>query len=1232
MSVHPVSAGQQALWLLHRRDPERVGEAYTIAAAGRIVGAVDPAALAGAFDTLVARHPALRTRFPEAPPAPGSDSDSEPDPGRTESGPAEGWDPAWPETPVQVVRPARAPRPHRQLVATGGGGEDRGLLEIVDGAGWAAAEVPERLAELAYRPFDLARGPLVRAVLVRRGGEAVLLLALHHLVGDLWSLAVLVRELGKAYRSCAAGRAGTADLEPLRLTHGEWVRRRYRALAGEEGERLWAFWRGRMESGAPPLELPTDRPRPALQSFAGEVVFRPLGRPAGDGDGPQSGLRSALGRLARRAGTQRFTALLAAYQVVLSRWSGQDDFLVGSPTAGRGDVRAAGSELAGVVGYFVNPVPIRAPLAGDPTFRDLLERLGEETAAVLAHQDLPFPWLAEHALATGAAERDPSRPPVFQTLFVLQKSPIPGMRGLGAFALGREGAPLRLDADDGGLELASVPLPQRGAQFDLSLYVTDEGGELVGSLEYNRDLFSRATAERFLDHLAAVLHGAVAEPERRISELPLLGAAERRQVLEEWAPGRLVTSDRTASERTGAPGRPGLLHERFLAAAAAAPDEEALLWAAPAAEGSAGAPGQVAEQVQALTRGALAERSARVARRLRALGVGPEVPVGVFLDRTPELVVALLGVLRAGGAYVPMDPAYPPERIATMIEDSGMPLVITGPGLAERLVSTESTASVALGGGGGGGEGGEGQEGRGVVELAALEAEAAPAPDSAAYPAIDSAIDPVSGEEPPVTPDALAYVIYTSGSTGRPKGVAISHRSASALIDWAGEELSADELAGVLAATSVCFDLSVFELFAPLSLGGRIVLASDALALGGHPAADRVTLVNTVPSAMEGLCAEGALPASVRTVCLAGEPLRGRLVDAVYSSSSSVERVLNLYGPSEDTTYSTGALCPRRAPAADGGVQEVREPTIGRALPGGRAYVVDPGLGLQPRGVPGELVLGGAGLARGYLRRPALTAERFVPDPFGPAGGRLYRTGDLAQWLPGAGRVGEPIESGDSGEPGAGELEYLGRLDHQVKVRGFRIELGEVEVALASHPQVAEAVVVVRGEGGDRRLVGYVAATGEEPPGVASLRSFLGQRLPGYMVPDALVLLDTLPRTPNGKVDRKALPEPAGGRAGVSGEYVEPETAVELILAAMWREVLDVERVGIHDSFFELGGHSISAHRLLLRVREEFGVDVPVHDLFARPTIAGLATAIAEALMAGLDEETLAEVMDGLDG
>jgi len=1130
---HPVSPGQRALWLLHQRDPAGAGAAYTIAAAGRVRGVADPEALRGAFEALVRRHPALRTVFPLG------------------AGP-EGEEPV-----PRVLEPGEAVG---------------AFFEAVDGSAWSEGEVPERLADLAYRPFDLERGPLFRVFLaqgVERSDGArntYLVLSLHHIVGDLWSLAIVVRELGKTYRALTEGQDPLAGLPELATTHAEWVSRRRRSLAGEEGERLWRFWRDHLGGGsgaegegarpraATPLELPTDRPRPALQSFAGATVARSLephsqDRPGSEPRGPV--LRRGLGRLARRSGTHRFSVLMAAWQAVLGRWSGQDEFLVGSPTAGRGGAR---SEIGGVVGYFVNPVAVRAPLHGDPTFADLVVRVGEETEAVLAHQDLPFPWLAEEL-----AERDPSRPPLFQTMMVLQKSPIPGLRGLGAFALGRTGAPLDLD----GLELASVPLPQRGAQFDLALFVTEEEGALVGSLEYASELFDRETAERLLGHLATFLAEVVEDADRPISRIPILTPGERRQVAIEWPGGG--HRDQASAE----PVRP--LHVRFLHQAAAHPEAEALV---------------VGEE--RLTYGDLDRRSRRLAASLRALGVGPEVPVGVFLERTSDLPAALLGVLRAGGAYVPMDPAYPEERVALMAGDSGMTVAVAGEGLAGRL-----------------------PPGVRAVTPAELErvGEGEPPPAEPARPGA-------------VSPDGLAYVIYTSGSTGRPKGVAITHRSASALVEWAARAFDAGELSGVLAATSVCFDLSVFELLVPLALGGRVILAPDALALPSLPAAGEVRLVNTVPSAMEGLCrvgdeeaaSEAGLPPGVRTVCLAGEVLRRRLVDAVYRASRSaggpagVQRVLNLYGPSEDTTYSTESLCP---------AGEQGEPTIGRVLPGSRGYVVDARLGLQPQGVPGELVLGGVGLARGYLGRPALTAERFVPDPFaagdsGRAGGRLYRTGDLVRWLPG------------------GEVELIGRIDHQVKVRGFRIELGEVEATLGGHPGLREVVVVVRGEGAERRLVAYVVAASEEVT-AGALRGFLGGRLPGYMVPDVFVMLEGLPRTPNGKVDRRALPDPPGDRSGSEAEYVAPETEIEILLAEIWRDVLGVERVGIHDSFFELGGHSLSAHRVLVRVRDLLGVEVPVARLFEQPTVAGLAVAIAEVLLEGADDETVAEVLGSFE-
>jgi amino acid adenylation domain-containing protein len=443
---------------------------------------------------------------------------------------------------------------------------------------------------------------------------------------------------------------------------------------------------------------------------------------------------------------------------------------------------------------------------------------------------------------------------------------------------------------------------------------------------------------------------------------------------------------------------------------------------------------------------------------------------------------------------------------------------------------------------------------------------------------------------PSPSPSNLAYLIYTSGSTGRPKGVAIEHRSATAFVHWAREWFSDEELAGVFASTSINFDLSIFELFVPLAFGGRVILGENALALAGSPAAAEVTLVNTVPSAIAELLRLGAVPPSVRTVNLAGEPLRGTLVERLYALGT-VERVLNLYGPSEDTTYSTFTLVPRGAAG---------EPTIGRAVAGSRAYVLDRALEPCPPGVPGELYLGGAGLARGYLHRPELTAERFVPDPFAAAPGeRLYRTGDLARWLPG------------------GELEFLGRIDHQVKVRGFRIELGEIEAALLAHPAVREAVVVARGESDDVQLVAYLVGRNGELE-VAALRGWLAGRLPGYMVPAAWSVLAALPLTPNGKVDRKALPEPV--RVETAAGYVAPQGPVEELVAEIWSELLRVERVGSHDSFFALGGHSLLATRVLWRLRDRLGLELPMTTLFDAPTVAGFALAVEESLLADAGE------------
>jgi amino acid adenylation domain-containing protein len=820
-------------------------------------------------------------------------------------------------------------------------------------------------------------------------------------------------------------------------------------------------------------------------------------------------LSRELATLARRRGATRFMVLLAGLDALLARLSGQSDLVVGIPVSGRTRI-----ETEELVGLFVNTLPLRVDCGGCLSALDLIGRVRRALLEAYAHQELPFEQLV-NALRT---ERDLGRSPLFQVM------------------LAPRGAEMALDLPEIVAEL--LPVDTGTFRFDLTFLLGEET-PVGGTLEYSADLFDAVTAARLAGWWRTLLEGmAAAGEEDLLAGLPLLDAAERSQLL--------ATGDggpRPVEEDVG-------LHELFARQAAASPDAVAL----------------VHGELQ-VTYGELAARAAQLAKILRGLSVGPEVPVGVCAQRTPDLIAALLGVLAAGGCYLPLDPGYPPERLALMLEDAGAPVVLLEEGLRDRLPE-------------------------GAARLVFLE--------SVGHGG--TAILP-RGEG---LPGNLAYLIYTSGSTGRPKGVAIEHRSAVALVRWARGVFAPEELSGVLASTSVCFDLSVFEIFVPLSLGGRVILAENAMELPTLPAAPEVTLVNTVPSAMAALAALDGLPPSVRTVNLAGEPLPRQLVQALHAAGA--ERVLDLYGPSEDTTYSTFAQI---NPAAAGA------PEIGRPIEGTRAYVVDAASHLLPSGVPGELLLGGAGLARGYLRRPDLTAERFVPDPYsGDPGGRLYRTGDLVRW-----------RSDRS-------LDFLGRIDHQVKVRGFRIELGEVEAVLARHPEVRQAAVVARGEGEDRRLVAYVAAgDGSAESGrhvLEALYTDMDISLPAYMVPAAVVVLESLPLTPNGKVDRRALPAPEAP-ARERDVFVPPRTSTEEMVAEIWAEVLGIERVGLGRSFFDLGGHSLRAAAVVARIRERFGLNVPLRELFVASTVEGVAARIEEELLRRASDDQLDELLALLD-
>ncbi|HZF07714.1 MAG TPA: amino acid adenylation domain-containing protein [Thermoanaerobaculia bacterium] len=1031
----PLSFAQQRLWILDRLDPGL--PAYNIPLAFTLRGPLRPAALHYALRTVVERHEALRTRFVVS------------------SAGAAG--------PVQRVEPPADP-----------------ALPQVDLAGLVAparaAEGERLLSKLGSERFDLTRGPLLKAALFTTGrDEQALLLTVHHIVADGWSLGILFRELAAAYEAAAAGRA--VDLPPLPVQYADYAIWQRRWLHGEVLERQIAFWRQRLAGLPAGSPLAADRPRPALQTWNGALV--PVAFPPA--------LAAAAHRLARAERVTPFMALLAACAELLGRTSGWVDLPIGTPVANR-----TRRETEGLIGFFANTLVLRADvgdmgdMGGRPTVRQLLARMREVTLAATTHQDLPFEKLVEEL----KPERSLALSPFFQVLFALESA----------------AAPPRL------ADLAVEPLGvETGvAKFDLSLTLARRGEEIGGACEYNTDLFDRPTIARLAGHFLALVEGFAAHPERPAGSVPWLSPGERQQLLVEWNDTRRAVAEET-------------LPARFARQAARTPDAVALL------SGEA-----------ALSYGELARRAHRLAHRLRRLAVGPEVPVGIFLEREAALVVALLGVLTAGGAYVPLDPAYPRERLAATLEDCRAPWIVTREKLAGRLPV-------------------------GPARLLLLDEVGAPDGEDLATPI---AIDPRH----------LAYLIYTSGSTGRPKGVAIEHRSAAALLAWAEEVFSAADLATVFASTSICFDLSVFEIFAPLTRGGAVVLAESALDLSAlrHPRG--VTLVNTVPSAAAELLRAGAFPATLRTLNLAGEPIPAALAAQLARLPA---RVLNLYGPSETTTYSS------LSPVAEDG----RQPPIGRPIAGTEILLLDREGRPVAIGVPGEIHIAGAGLARGYFGRPEATAASFLPRP---PGGRVYKTGDLARALP------------------DGRLEFLGRRDHQVKVRGFRIEIGEVETALARHPAVAETVVVVRHDG----LVAYVVprpgAAAVEPgnPLAAELRAELRRTLPEFMIPQAVVELPALPRTATGKVDRAMLPA-AGADAPRALAFVEPQTALEQTIAAAISEVMGVERVGREDNFFDLGGSSLLLIRLALRLEERLGRPIQPLELFRFPSVAALARFLA---------------------
>jgi amino acid adenylation domain-containing protein len=1030
----PLSFAQERLWVLDRMDPG--SPAYNIPTAVRLLGRLEVDALAWSLTEIVRRHAVLRSLFAQA----------------------DG-------VPVQIVSaPAPVPLP-------------RVDLEVLP-AGMRETEARRLARELGRQPFDLERGPMLRAALLRFGEEDhAALFTLHHIASDGWSMGVLIREVSVLYAAFREGRPSPLPELPIQyLDYARWQRG---LLTGKVLEEQLAYWREAI-AGVAPLQLPTDRPRPPFQTFRGAT--RSFAVPASTTE--------ALKALGQRQGGTPFMVLLAAFSALLHRLCGHQDIPIGTPTANRDR-----AEFEKLIGFFINTLVLRADLTGTPSFEQLLGRVRRVALAGFAHQVLPF----EKVVFELQPERDLSSSPLFQVMFTLQNTP--------AEALVLP-----------GLELRPFGTGIGTAKFDLTLNMVERPDGLAGSLEHNTDLFDRSTIDRMLGHFRSLLEQVVADPARSVVDLALLSPAEHHQLVVEW-------SDSLAPCPEGV-----RVHELIQQQVMRKPEGVA-----------------VSFQGRQLTYRELDLQAERLAARLAAAGVGPDARVAVCLDRTLEMVVALLAVWKAGAAYIPMDPSYPEERLAYVLADAGIALLLadqaTPVGLAER---------------------------------------------AAAVVRVDRDAEEEGTPAPPAWGDAAqrAYVIYTSGSTGRPKGVEVTHGALVNFLRSMSERpgLGPDDV--LLAVTSLSFDIAGLELFLPLLVGARVEIASrDAAADGSRLlrllAESGATVMQATPVTWRLLVEAGWSGGDGLAVLCGGEGLPERLAAELCERSDAV---WNLYGPTETTVWSAA----RR-------IRSGEKVAVGPPIANTGLHLLDSGLGPVPVGVPGELWIGGQGLARGYWNRPELTADRFVPDPLsGLSGARIYRTGDLARFRP------------------DGAVDFLGRADHQVKVRGFRIELGEIEAALESHASVERAVVVARGEEGARRLVAYLVPRDGDASAlsITNLRESLVRSLPDYMVPAAWVLLDALPLTPNGKVDRRALPAPDEGRPDLGTVYIAPRTALEEVLAAIWSELLRVERVGVLDSFFALGGQSLLAIQVVSRIGEALQIEVPLRRLFEAPTVGGLAEAL----------------------
>ncbi|MEG3972562.1 amino acid adenylation domain-containing protein, partial [Microcoleus sp. T2B6] len=1050
----PLSFPQEQLWFLSQLDPNNVS--YNELFALRFLGVVNIVVLEQSLNKIVARHAALRTNF------------------ATVNG-----------QPVQVIA--------ESLILT---------VPVIDLSKLPASdkeiEVQRLATEQAQKPFNLVSDPLIQgSVLKLTDTEHIFLLRTHHIVWDGWSLGIMWRELAAFYNDLSQ------DLPPLPAEYPDFAVWQKQYLTGEVLDSLQTYWKEQLIDAPPLLELPTDRARGVTQTFRGKHYRFVISKP----------LTQALIGLSRRQKVTIFMTLLAAFQTLLYRYTGQTDLCVGSPIANRDR-----SEFKDLIGYFVNTLVLRTCLAGNPSFEELLFRVRKVTLEAYTHRELPFEKLVEIL----QPERSLSYTPLFQVMFMLLD----------------ELPEIQMEA----LRVSPLAVETGITHFDLALFIEKTSSGLIGEWEYNPDLFDDATIARMTGHFQTLLEAIAANPKQAISKLPLLTEQERHQLLVEW--------NNTEIEYP----QDKCIHQLFEEQVERSPDAVAVVF-----------------EEEQLTYRELNARANQLAHYLRAKGVRLEVLVGICVERSFNMIVGILGILKAGGAYVSIDPAYPSERIAYMLDDSQLVVLLTQKQLIASL--PEHQAQVIC---------------------------------------LDSDWEEISKEsELPiitcVTPKNLAYVIYTSGSTGKPKGVCCNHTGVLNLLDdfQSRKPISIGDKCSLW--TSINFDVSVYEIFTPLLFGGSLLIPSDYLKLNSE-AFFRWLFTNQIRSAyippfMVKEMVEWLNPLEsklfLQRLLVGVEPIYERLLVEIVEKVPEL-LIINGYGPTEATVCATlYSVHPQ--------IENYRNTPIGKPVQNTQIYILDGYLQPVPIGIPGELHIAGVGLARGYLNRPDLTQEKFIPNPFSnKPSDRLYKTVDLARYLP------------------DGNIEFLGRIDNQVKIRGFRIELGEIEAAIAQHPAIRETVVIVRENAtNDKQLVAYIVLCQDLVPRISDLPYFLKQQLPDYMIPSAFVVLEALPLTPNGKVDRRALPAP-DLRKEQEKFFVAPRTPIEEMLASIWGNILSIESaVGVQDNFFELGGHSLLATQVISRMRDTFGIELPLRSLFEAPTIAELASRVENSLKNGQSQEAL---------